>query len=329
MQNLIFLAVQNTSGDELPSLLFWPILALFFTMFLCMYLIYLKKRTSAKTAKILITIATALCIIAALVCLILIGVYYNKNIKDDGYYSVYLKNAGLYISSFALIALILALTFIIGKRESFEFDSHSVAFGAICIAMSFALSYIKIFDMPQGGSVTLASLFPVMLFAYIYGIKRGMLIGVIYGVLQAIQDPWIVHPMQFLLDYPIAFSAVGLAGAFSQINKLKKLPQVSFILGGICTGLFRYLAHFLSGAFAFGAYGVDAGFNNVYLYSLGYNSFVMVDIVIVLVIGCILFSSKAFVNEVIKKQRTKTMNNIASANSDATNSQNSEDVENK
>ncbi|MBR2384770.1 MAG: energy-coupled thiamine transporter ThiT, partial [Clostridia bacterium] len=70
----------------------------------------------------------------------------------------------------------------------------------MCVALSFALSYIKLFEMPQGGSVTLFSMLPIMLFSYIYGMKKGLLVGVIYGLLQAVQDPYIIHPAQFLLD---------------------------------------------------------------------------------------------------------------------------------
>jgi thiamine transporter len=113
-----------------------------------------------------------------------------------------------------------------------------------------------------------------------------------------VQDPWIIHPAQFLLDYPIAFSAIGLSGMFSQIKRLNKLPQVAFLLGGILSGAVRFLSHVLSGVFAFEAYAAGL---NPWLYSLAYNSFVFVDLAIVLAIGAIVFSSKAFIKE-LKKQ---------------------------
>ena len=209
----------------------------------------------------------------------------------------------------------MSLTFLLGRKENFKFDSRSVAFGAICIAMSFALSYVRLFRLPQGGSVTLASLLPIMIFAYIFGVKKGLLVGLIYGVLQAIQDPYIIHPVQFLLDYPIAFSAIGLSGAFANFKVFKKCPQVSLLLGGILASVLRFLAHFLSGVCAFGAYANDAG-QNLYVYSLAYNSFVFVDVAIVLAVGILLFSSKAFMNEVVYKQRARmitTQNNIVSS----------------
>ena len=305
MNNLIvMMAVTTADGDKLPSLLFWPIFALFVAFFALMLLLYLRKR-APKTIQICIYVAIALCIIAAIICVALIGKYYVDNIKGDDYYSPYLKKAPLYISAIVLLAAIIGLTFLFGRKENFKFDSRSVAFGAVCIAMSFALSYVRLFKLPQGGSVTLASLLPIMLFSYIFGVKKGLLVGLIYGVLQAIQDPYIIHPMQFLLDYPIAFSAIGLSGAFAKFDVFKKLPQVSLLLGGILASALRFLAHFLSGVCAFGTYAHDAGQNNIYIYSLAYNSFVFVDIAIVLAVGMLLFSSKAFMNEVVYKQRAR------------------------
>ena len=165
----------------------------------------------------------------------------------------------------------------------------------ITVAMSFGLSYIKLWEMPQGGSVTLMSLLPIMIFSYVYGTKKGVFVCFIYGVLQAIQDPWIIHPAQFLLDYPIAFAFIGLSGAFAKIKKLENLPQVSFLLGGILASVLRFLSHFLSGVFAFPSADMSP-----YIFSLAYNSFVFVDIAIVLIAGAIVFSSKAFMKELNK-----------------------------
>lgn len=298
------LAVKTPGGDVLPDLVFWPITALFAALFALMLLIFLRKRTT-KTMQIIIYVAMAFCTVAAIVCLALLGKYYLDNIKGDDYYSPFLKKAPLYISSVVLVGAIVAITLILGSKKSFAFDSRTIAFGAVCIAMSFALSYVRLFKLPQGGSVTLVSLLPLLIFSYIFGIKKGVLIGAIYGVLQAIQDPFIIHPAQFLLDYPIAFSTVGLGGVFSEIKVFKKCPQISLLLGGILVGAFRFMAHFLSGVFAFGAYANEAGQSNLGLYSLGYNSFVFVDIAITIAVGIVLFSSKAFVKEIVNKQRAR------------------------
>ena len=189
-------------------------------------------------------------------------------------------------------------SYAVNQEQKFSFQSRSLAYAGICVAMSFALSYIKLWDMPSGGSITLVSLLPLSIYAYIFGAKKGVFVGFVYGVLQAVQDPWIIHPAQFLLDYPVAFAAIGLSGTFSQIKKLERFPQVSFVLGGILGGSIRFLSHLLSGVFAFEAYAKGL---NPWIYSLAYNSFVFVDLAIVLFIGAIVFSSKAFVKELKKK----------------------------
>ena len=320
MNNLfVLMAVKTSSGDELPGLLFWPIFALFVALFAFMFLLYLRKR-APKTIGICVYVCLGLCIVAAIVCMALIGKYYVDNIKNDDYYSPYFKNAPLYISAIVLTATIIVLTFLLGRKENFKFDSRSVAFGAVCVAMSFALSYVRIFRMPQDGSITLASLLPIMIFSYIFGVKKGFLVCLIYGVLQAIQDPYIIHPMQFLLDYPIAFSAIGLSGAFANFKVFKKLPQVSLLLGGILASVLRFLSHFLSGVCAFGTYAHDAG-QNIYIYSLAYNSFVFVDIAIVLAVGMLLFSSKAFMNEIVYRQRAKVASNTVASAQDGSSAQ--------
>ena len=87
----------------------------------------------------------------------------------------------------------IALSILFDKNK-FEFNSKIIARAGISIALSFILSYVALFKMPQGGTVTLASLLPLMLFAYAYGMKRGLVFGLVYGFLQSLQDPFIIHP---------------------------------------------------------------------------------------------------------------------------------------
>lgn len=259
---------------------------------------YISSFFSGKAYKITLYVSVSLiaaALIATVVCLV---VYYSDAIMGDGYYDSEeygkLNQTALYLSAAALIVAAVAAVFIIDRKDNRPFDSRCIALAGICIALSFALSYIKFLQLPQGGSITLASLLPVMLFAYIYGPKKGLFVGLIYGMLQAIQDAYIIHPAQFLLDYPVAFSMVAFTGAFSRIKALDKFPQVKFALGAILAGALRFLSHVLSGVFAFGAYALDAGQSNFWIYSTAYNSFVFVDLVLVIVVGVILFSSKAF-----------------------------------
>ncbi|MBO5526188.1 MAG: energy-coupled thiamine transporter ThiT [Clostridia bacterium] len=249
-------------------------------------------------AKLVLYIGVAATLASVIVTAILISQHYTTHIDGDGYYDE--SEAGAKVNNvllwlFAVILVVLAVcgAFLFNRKEDNGFTTKSIAYAAICIAMSFALSYIKLFEMPQGGSVTIASLLPLMLYSYMFGTKKGVFACFIYGILQAVQDPWIIHPAQFLLDYPIAFAFVGLAGMFSDMKALDKLPQLKFAFGAVVASSLRFVSHVLSGVFAFSAYAFDNGFTSPLLYSLGYNSFVFVDIAIVIVVGILLLSSPA------------------------------------
>ena len=152
---------------------------------------------------------------------------------------------GLTVSAVVFMVLIGIIYFLGGKRNIS--DTRSIVYGAISIAMSFALSYIKLVELPQGGSITLASLLPLMIYCCMFGTRRGVIACLIYGTLQAIQDPWIIHPMQFLLDYPLAFGMIGVSGIFIEKNVFKgKLQVVGFALGAIIAVVGRYICHVLS-----------------------------------------------------------------------------------
>ena len=158
----------------------------------------------------------------------------------------------------------------------------------------------------MGGSITLASMLPIMIFAYIFGTKKGIILGAVMGLLQAVQDPWILHPAQFMLDYMLAFACFGLSGCFAKLNI--KYHNVKFLLGGITAGLLRFMSHFFSGAFAFGSFGLEE-FNSIYLYSLVYNvSYVLPDALIAIVVGVILFSSKSFTKIALAVKGVKKSN---------------------
>ncbi len=265
------------------------------------YIAYLYSKKAGKTALYITFGLLAAALVAAFVCLI---VYFNKNVLNDGYYDTADGSYGkvnqfaLYLGAILLVIAALAAAFLADKGGNFTFDSKSIALAGICVSLSFALSYIKLWDLPQGGSVTLVSFLPIMLFAYLYGAKKGLFVGFVYGLLQSLQDPYIIHPAQFLLDYPVAFAMAGFAGVLKNVNM--KSPQLKFALSALIGGAMRYVAHVLSGAFAFGAYALDAGASNVFTYSLAYNSFVFVDIALVIIAGVLLLSSKEFVAETKK-----------------------------
>lgn len=234
--------------------------------------------------------------VAALVCLI---VYYSTGDASEwnGIEITAGDSAVLYVSAAVLTATMIAVAFITDRTKGF--DTRAITFAAICIALSFALSYIRLLRMPFGGSITFASLLPLMLYCYMFGCKKGLVAGLIYGVLQAIQDPWLLHPAQFALDYIVAFMAIALTGCLRNVKALNGKMRTKFTLGAMIAGATRFVSHFFSGVFAFGAGGLSAAedygipaLTNPYLYSLVYQTmYIIPEMIIVIVVGVLLLSS--------------------------------------
>ena len=200
----------------------------------------------------------------------------------------------MYILSAVLVAIIAALALLLDKHE--EYDSRSITYAAICIAASFALSYIKFFSLPQGGSITFASMLPLMLYAYMFGLRRGVIAGMVYGMLQFVQSPQFYEPMQALLDYPIAFAGIGLAGIGRKMKFLKGNMTAEFCVGAVIAVLFRYAAHVLSGYFVFyswAKYWSEWYGEHPLAYSFAYNAFLFVELAVLLVVGALVFQSKS------------------------------------
>jgi thiamine transporter len=142
---------------------------------------------------------------------------------------------------------------------------------AIMVALATVLSVIKVFNFPQGGSITLGSMIPILLVALRRGPKIGVMTGAVYGMVQLIIDGYIgvYNPASLLLDYPIAFGALGLAGF------VQKQPFVGTCLG--ITG--RLISHIISGYIFFGMYA-PPGMNPL-LYSVVYNmAYILPELVI-------------------------------------------------
>lgn len=279
--------------DGITLTLFAPLVSLIGAIAVSAVLLFIK-RCAVTYAISGVLIAGAL--VASLVCM---GIYYESGEAADmnGTTNDEVESVALYISAAVAIVAVLAATFLTGKGDKKGFDTKAISYAAVCIAMSFALSYLRIVKMPQGGSITIASLVPLMIYSYMFGTKKGVFAGFIYGILQAFQDPYILHPAQFLLDYPLAFMCIGLAGCFAKVKALDKAPQVQIALGGVVAGLSRFVMHFLSGMFAFGMWAPEG--QPVWLYSLTYQAgYVLPDIAIAIVAAVILFSSRAFVKQV-------------------------------
>ena len=137
----------------------------------------------------------------------------------------------------------------------------TIVFSALCIALAAVASMIKVFEFPTGGSITLCSMLFAALPGYFFGTGVGLAAGLAYGVLQFILGPYVLTPVQVILDYG-AFAALGLAGLFSD---KKRGLETGYIVG--CIG--RFCCSFLSGWVFFGEYAW-AGWNPA-AYSAVYN----------------------------------------------------------
>lgn len=172
----------------------------------------------------------------------------------------------------------LGVVLLVIARGRIRWTARMLANAALCLALAFVLSYIKLFDLPQGGAVTAASLLPIVAFAYSYGLAPGLVVGVAYGLLQMIQDPWIVTPVQAILDYPLAFACIALAAV------ARRLPDSwGWLAGMALAAVGRFVCHTFTGVAFFAEYAEGTGMTP-FVYSVSYNSFVFVDMAICAVV---------------------------------------------
>lgn len=129
----------------------------------------------------------------------------------------------------------------------------------VALALATVLKIFRIYHFPQGGSVTLGSMIPILIMVFFYGSEVGFLTGFLYGIISLILGPYILHPVQVLFDYPLPFMAIGLAGYFRN-NK---------ILGTVVAVFARFICHFISGVVFFGSFAPKG--MSTYLYSLTIN----------------------------------------------------------
>ena len=150
-----------------------------------------------------------------------------------------------------------------------RFDTKVLAEVSVMVALSLVLNFIKVYQLPQGGSITLASMVPVLLISFRRGPKVGVFSGVVFGLAQMLLDGWFYSPVGMFLDYPLAFGALGLAGIF------RKTP----LIGVVVSLATRFLSHFISGVVFFGMYAPE-GMSPI-IYSAVYNgSYMLPEMVI-------------------------------------------------
>ncbi len=148
---------------------------------------------------------------------------------------------GYFASASAGIVLFLAGG-LIPKSQKKRLSARQLAFCGAAMALAFVTSYIRLFSLPYGGSVTLFSTLFICLIGHWYGPSAGITTGLAYGILQFLQEPFVLSPFQVCCDYVLAFAALGLSGVFAHSkNGLVK----GYLLGSLVRGLFHTIGGYL------------------------------------------------------------------------------------
>lgn len=149
-----------------------------------------------------------------------------------------------------------------------------VAMVALAGVLEFISGFMSFLQMPQGGRVTFAAMVPIFFVAFRRGSRIGILAGIAFSLVVLVIEPFIYNPIQFLLDYPLAFGALGLSGFFRKLHwPLMPLIGVAVGIGG------RFLSHFTSGLVFFASYA-PAGMDPA-TYSAIYNAWYLIPELIV------------------------------------------------
>ncbi len=185
-------------------------------------------------------------------------------VYDADRYEYILQPGGYVLMAVILVALIIAAGAVVGRQKKASvMDTKTLVFCSMAIALATVTSFIRLASLPFGGSITLFSMLFISIIGYFYGLKTGLITGVAYGVLQLITGPYIYAPLQVLLDYPLAFGALGLSGLFSNKKHGLQLGYAVAVLG-------RYICHVISGYVFFAEYAPEG--MNPFVYTVVYNS---------------------------------------------------------
>ena len=187
-----------------------------------------------------------------------------------------LTKAGIITVIVLMVLLVLAAILLRPKKErTTKTATKQLVFSGVAMALAIVTSEIKFARLPMGGSITLFSMLFIVLIGYWYGAKAGLLTGLAYGLLQFVLDPVFYSPVQLLVDYPLAFGALGLSGFFSK-------KKHGLLIGYIVGVLGRYFFAVLSGIVFFGHYAPEG--TPVLVYSLSYNATYIVPEAVVTII---------------------------------------------
>lgn len=210
------------------------------------------------------------------------------------------------LGAIALLIVALVLICIFNKK----YTTAEIAYAGVCLAASFALSFIKVSPVQYGGSITLASFVPLLIYAYKFGPVKGTIAGIIFGLFNFISDPFILTPLTFVLDYVLAFASIGLMGFAPMLGKLPQVAKVS--LGTVLVYVARFIFHLVSGFiyFAEDSIWADIPATNMFVYSFVYQCvYLPADCIIAVAVLITLVQTKTFdklLNIMTKKVKPAT-----------------------
>ncbi|MBQ6048416.1 MAG: energy-coupled thiamine transporter ThiT [Oscillospiraceae bacterium] len=159
--------------------------------------------------------------------------------------------------------------------------------GAIFVALAQVLSYLKLFELPQGGSIVVAML-PIFIYCARWGFGPGMLASFVYSLLQLFFDGAYAWGWQSMIgDYIVAFTVLGLAGLFHN-------QKYGYFTGTVVGSLARFIVHYLVGVWVWGEYMPEEFFGMTmttpWFYSFIYNgSYMLIDMLICIVVGMLIW----------------------------------------
>ena len=158
-------------------------------------------------------------------------------------------------------------------KQNKKIDLRSMIECAMMVALATVLSMIKLYEAPLGGSVTLLSMLPVSVLSIRLGLKWGLTGGFLYAMIQMFLDlgkviSWGLTPAALIgciiFDYLLAFTVIGLAGAFRSMGRIGMILGIALALFG------RFCSHLVSGTVIFDVW-MPEGWGNPFIYSVAYN----------------------------------------------------------
>lgn len=179
------------------------------------------------------------------------------------------------------------------KQRISNKNNYNMVFSAIMVALATLLSFVTVYNLPMGGSVTLFSMVPVVIVSWMLGVKWGLISGFTMGLLQMILgfsnfgyvSGLLAYIILILADYIVPFTLIGLAGIFK--GKIKN-DLVAVGLGACMVGVIRFCCHFISGITIWGVWASDDTLPAILSYSLIYNGSYMLPETILTIVGSVL-----------------------------------------